>query len=166
MEGLREQLAEHHAASFGWALSCCGRDEAVAEDVLQDAYFKVLDGRARFGGQSSFKTWLFGVIRLTAREHRRFSLRRLFETHDDETPDSKRAPDSEAGARERSIQLAKALEHLADRQREVLHLVFYEDLTIAEAAAIMNVSLGTARQHYERGKHALAAILEKSDERR
>lgn len=162
MDGVREQLAACHDASFGWALACCGRDESLAADVLQDAYFKVLDGRARFGGQSSFKTWLFGVIRMTAREHRRFSLRRMFAgsgNDNDEPVDSRRAPDSELGARERSIQLAKALAGIAERQREVLHLVFYEDLTIAEAAAIMNVSLGTARQHYERGKHALAAIL-------
>lgn len=159
---MREELAALHDASFGWALACCGRDRAVAEDVLQDAYFKVLDGRAKFAGQSTFKTWLFGVIRMTAREHRRFTLRSLFAASandDDEPADSRRAPDSEAGARERSIQLANALARLAERQREVLHLVFYEDLTIAEAAAIMSVSLGTARQHYERGKHALATIL-------
>ena len=46
--------------------------EAVwAEDVLQTSYLKILDGRARFGGRSSFKTFLFGVIRHTAAEDRR-----------------------------------------------------------------------------------------------
>ena len=100
---------------------------------------------------------------MTAREHRRFRLRRLFAQPDEESEpaDSRRAPDSEVGARERTTQMVNALGKLAERQREVLHLVFYEDLTIAEAAVVMNVSLGTARQHYERGKHVLAGILDK-----
>lgn len=161
---MREELAALHDASFGWALACCGRDREVASDVLHDAYFKVLDGRARWRAESTFKTWLFGVIRLTAREHRRWGVLRMLRQRDDAEPedlaDVRRAPDSEAGARERAEQLARALGKLAERQREVLHLVFYEDLTIAEAAVVMGVSLGTARQHYDRGKHALAGILE------
>ena len=62
---LLEQL---HHASYGWALCCCGRDRVMAEDVLQTAYWKVIDGRARYGARSSFKTWLFAVIRKTAAE--------------------------------------------------------------------------------------------------
>jgi len=161
---LRAELASLHEASFGWAMACCGRDRSLAEDVLQDVYFKVLEGRARFGGQSSFKTWLFGVIRMTALESSRSRSRSR--THagwtgseQESVADEKPAPDSVAAARERAERLARALMKLADRQREVLHLVFYEDATIAEAAVIMGVALGTARQHYERGKHALAALL-------
>jgi len=35
------------------------------------SYLKILEGRARHAGGSAFKTWLFGVIRMTAREQRR-----------------------------------------------------------------------------------------------
>jgi RNA polymerase sigma-70 factor (ECF subfamily) len=42
----------------------------------------------------------------------------------------------------------------------VLHLVFYQDLSIAEAADVMDVGLGTARTHYERGKARLRQLLE------
>ena len=160
---MREQLAALHEASFGWALACCGRDRELAAEVLQAAYFKVLDGRAKYAGSSAFKTWLFGVIRLTATEHRRWGVLRFRRSkgapESTDLEDPRRAPDSEAGARERAEQLAAALSKLAERQREVLHLVFYEDLSIAEAAQVMGVSLGTARQHYDRGKHALATLL-------
>ena len=164
-DGLERELAAIHAASFGWALACCGRDANLAEDVLQDVYFKVLDGRARFDRRSTLKTWLFGVIRMTAREHRRWSVLRFLRggaRTGDELPDvadSRRPPDSEASAKQRCEHLVRALERIAERQREVLHLVFYDDLSISEAAEVMSVSIGTARQHYERGKGALRAIL-------
>ena len=48
---------------------------------------------------------------------------------------------------------------LPARQRELLHLVFYHDLSIAEAAGILGVAVGTARTHYERGKARLRQWL-------
>jgi predicted DNA-binding protein (UPF0251 family) len=42
---------------------------------------------------------------------------------------------------------------------EVAHLVFYEDLTIEEAAKVMGVTLGAARRHYARAKKSLRNSL-------
>ena len=75
---LEESLRDLHEASWGWALSCCHRQPQEADEVLQKTYLKVLEGKARFEGRSSFRTWLFGVIRRTAQEHRRWSLVRSF----------------------------------------------------------------------------------------
>ena len=63
---LRAELEKHHRQAYGWALSCCSRDPVAAEETLQKAYLKILDGSARFGGKASLKTWLFALIRNTA----------------------------------------------------------------------------------------------------
>ena len=160
----REQpLERHHADAFAWAVSCCQGDRAEAEDVLQTSYLKVLDGRAVFLGRSSYKTWLFGVIRRTAAEHRRRRLvRRLWSAR---ALDAVQIVDQAPGpamllVRSESTQrLEMALARLPRRQRDLLHLVFYQDLTIREAAEVLGVSIGTARTHYERGKARLREQL-------
>jgi RNA polymerase sigma-70 factor (ECF subfamily) len=159
---LERELALLHGPCFGWAISCCGRRRDDAEDVLQDAYAKVLSGRAVFREQSSFRTWLFGVIRLTALEHRRWRWLRRREVSAAEPTEIRDVPNSVPLVdRETAEHLAHALALLSDRQREVLHLVFYEGLSISEASTVMGVSLGTARLHYERGKANLLEILTK-----
>src|SRR5204862_2446426 len=75
---LKMELERLHSASFGWALSCCRRDHSEAEEVLQTVYLKIFEGKARYRGESSLKTWLFAVIRKTAAtEYRRRLLRSL-----------------------------------------------------------------------------------------
>ena len=66
MNELRFRLERLHAESFGWAMCCCGRNQEAARDALQEVYLKVLEGKARYAGEGSFKTWLFAVIRRTA----------------------------------------------------------------------------------------------------
>ena len=131
--------------------------------MLQTVYLKVLDGRARFDGESSAKTWLFAVIRRTAAERRRRQWLldlvpvRLLQLQPEPAPVPD--PESLAGASEASAQLRTALLTLSARQREMLHLVFYQDLTIDEAAAIIGISVGSARTHYHRGKARLRHLL-------
>jgi RNA polymerase sigma-70 factor (ECF subfamily) len=60
---------------------------------------------------------------------------------------------------ETAKELFAALDRLSSRQREVLHLVFYQDLTIAAAADVLGISVGSARVHYERGKAHLRQLL-------
>jgi len=158
-------LASHHAAAFGWALACCRWDGDQAADVVQGAYLLVLEGRARFEGRSSFRTWLFGVIRkVAAGERRRALLRRmvpLAALGGGDPEDHRPGADLALAHDETVSRLRAALGALPARQREVLHLVFYQDLTIEEAGGVMGVSLGTARTHYERGKAALRRRLDR-----
>lgn len=160
---LEHELERLHADCWGWALACCGRDRELAEEALQTAYLRVFSGRAAFRGRSSVKTWVFGVIRLTSiEETRRRAMRRNGEADNAATidvADPAVAPDAAIEFSERDSALADALATLSPRQREVLQLVFYHDLTIEEAASVMKVSVGSARTHYDRGKKAMAQLL-------
>lgn len=156
---LKAELETLHQASFGWALSCCRHDRAEAEEVLQTVYLKILQGKAVYRGESKLQTWLFAVIRKTAiTERRKHVLRTLISSRRDE-PCSQ--PEIEFERSEMQRRFQQALMRLPVRQRETLHLVFYQDLSLSEAAEVMNISLGSARRHYERGKKRLRETLDR-----
>lgn len=160
-------LEAHHKAAFGWAMACCGRNVHEAEEVLQTAYLKIADGRAVYGNGSSFRTWLFGVIRNTARDMQRKSAMKnaflsLLKTRNQLSPDESDSPEDYALRDQEREHVSRALADLSKRQQEVLHLVFYQDMTIEEAAKVMVVTVGSARKHYARGKEAVRKRIEEA----
>ena len=155
-----EQLSEIHDSAYGWALNCCGRDRDLAAEVLQQAYCRILAGDATLNGNSEFSTWVFGVVRYVAYEE----LRRRKKQGELFRPIAPIA--SETGCNHVDIehhelveQLGAALDRLSPRQREVLHLTFYQGLTIEQAAEVLEITIGSARKHYQRGKDTLRRIL-------
>ena len=161
----RLHLEANHPASFAWALSCCGYNHMEAEDVLQTVYLKVLEGRAVYNGRAAFRTWLFAVIRNTAASQRRWNaFRRLrlvpLDKGARDCVSRSEDPAEAADRNEGAARLRQRLQLLPRRQREVLHLVFYQDLTVADAARVVGVSVGSARTHYERGKTRLRQLME------
>jgi len=160
---LEQQIAALHPASFAWALACTRWNAAEAEEVLQSAYLSILEGRARFDGRSALRTWLFGVVRNMAARARR---RRWLESRE---PWRVLLRGSAVDltdalvAEERGARVRRALGTLPARQREVLDLVFFHEMTVDEAAEVMEVSTGTARTHYHRGKLRLLELLGTED---
>ena len=162
-----QALQALHEQSYSWALSCCRYDRGEAADVLQQSYLHLIEGSARFDGDSTLKTWLFAVIRNVARQRaRRHGLWTRWFTTESSIAAAHDADASSAGAgplqhRERQVRVQAALAGLSGRQRETLELTFYRDLTIEQAAHVMGISVGSARVHYERAKRSLAGRLER-----
>jgi RNA polymerase sigma factor (sigma-70 family) len=158
---LKVELERLHQASFGWALNCCHHNHSEAEEVLQMVYLKILQGKAIYRGESKLQTWLFAVIRKTAITERRKRVLRSLITIGGTNDKSCSQPELELERSEMQQRFREALVQLPGRQRETLHLVFYQDMSLTEAAEVMNISIGSARRHYERGKKRMRETLDR-----
>lgn len=151
---LKAKLEALHTESFAWAIHCCYKDSAIAEEVLQSSYLKVLEGKAQFKEQAQFKTWLFAIIRYTAIDYaKKIHKQKVIPLTTQEIPIVSNAEQLP------SYVFQQGLKELSPNQGRVLHLVFYQNLTIQEAAEVMDIQLGTARTHYKRGKQQLKKWL-------
>lgn len=150
-----------HEEAFHWAMKCTQSNLEDAKDVMQMVYLKVLDGRAKYRDQGTLKAWLFRLIRNTAIDLFRKQSRTLVMDR----------PEQESGfddieskffQQEKHKRLRAVLKSLSERQQQILHLVFFDEFTVEEAATVMNISVGTARTHYDRGKKSLKAKWQKT----
>jgi len=163
-EVTRSALEALHGQVFGWALSRCYYDQAAAEDLMQQAYVELLSGKARFDNKSSLKTFVFSVVQNLARSrYRRLASRlRLVKTYEatifEPSVDiSEPGQDSDRGKRDSAIW--QLVQQLPPRQRDIVELVFCRELTVEAASAVMGVTSGTGRVHYDRAKKALRAKI-------
>lgn len=119
---------------------------------MQQAYVELLSGRARFDNKSSLKTFVFAVVQNLARSRfRRLSSRiRLAKRIQAEPVDR-----VEHDTTDERGDVWQAVHRLPARQRDIIELVFCRDMTVEEASAVMGVSVGTGRVHYDRAKKAL-----------
>jgi RNA polymerase sigma-70 factor, ECF subfamily len=155
------------------------RDDHAALDIVQDAMLKLAEKYAD-KPVTEYPMLFQRILQNTMRDYwRRQKVRNLWTTllssfgagqdgEDDHDPlDS---IDVEDEGTNPSIQLErsqtmriieKALEKLPARQREAFVLRYWEDMDVAETAAMMGCSQGSVKTHCSRAVHSLAAILEK-----
>ncbi len=149
----RTALEALHSQLYGWALSRCDFDHATAEDLMQQTYVELLSGNARFDNRSSLKTFVFSVIQNLAKSrYRRLATRlRLVRSYPQDIAGDQ-VVENEPAIDDSVWRTVKAL---PARQRDIIELIFCRDLTIEEASAVMGITVGTGRQHYDRAKKAL-----------
>lgn len=131
-----------------------------AEELMMDAFATAISGTARFSGKSSFKTWLFAIGRNQALNHLR---KHRFRTQPLEE-ETLRAPDQTDFAllqQEEYRELYRAMEKLNPDYRQVLYLLYFEELTHEEAAVIMKKSRKQIYNLSFRGRQALKETLER-----
>jgi len=147
------------------------RDQAQAEDIVQEALIKAYRGLGRFEARSSFYTWLYRIVVNLALDRRRREKRAPSLEWDDTVAkelDPRAVPpssqDPELATRRREVRglVVDGIQELPDGQREVLLLREVEGLSYEEIASTMGISKGTvmSRLHYARKK--MVAFLKRA----
>ncbi len=144
-------LKLYHKEAYLWARQCCSFDEELAKDILQQVYLKILEGKAKLKEEEKAKTWIFSIIRYTAIDQLRKEGKLVSMEDSEEIADIEEEVDS--------TDYEAIIRLLPRMQQEVILMVFYHQMTIGQSAEILQISLGTARTHYERGKKKLKELI-------
>ena len=162
---LFEVLMRRHNERLYRAARAILRDDAEAEDVLQQAYVNAYAHLRQFDGRSAFATWLtrIAVNEAIARARRRGRYQPLGD--DERAPFDTRFsmqtnnPEKEAFAREMRAILEDAVDALPDGYREVFMLRQVEGLSTAETAVCLGVSDDVVKTRLSRARAALRERL-------
>ncbi len=146
-------LFERHSDRiYRFALSLT-RCPHLAEEVLQETMMAVWKGAKRFKGRSKVTTWLLGIAKNQA-----YNLLRK-EERDKRLPEVADRVADPSTETQMSVRVERALDTLPEAQREVLHLVFYENLTVRETAELLGVPEGTVKSRMHHARRSLAKEL-------
>jgi RNA polymerase sigma-70 factor (ECF subfamily) len=137
-----------------YATRVLGRPE-VARDVVQETWIGVIRGLRRLDDPAQFPAWIYSIthkkcvdgIRLNQRQ------RRLKERVEQETAIS--AVEDSIG---KTRDVATAISHLSDAQRDVVHLFYGEGLPVNEIASILGIPPGTVKSRLHHARQTLKKL--------
>jgi len=147
-------LAGRHASR---ALALARRmlgNEALAEEIVQDALLRVWIHAPRWRPQAAFRTWLYRiVVNLCLNAKRRAADLPLVDAGEVADPGA----DAQAGmeAQERDRRVAAAVDALPPRQRAAIVLTYQEGLGNAEVAAVLDTSVSSVETLLVRARRSL-----------
>jgi RNA polymerase sigma-70 factor, ECF subfamily len=162
---LAELYDRYGRIAYGLALRVI-RDEALAEDAVQEAFLSIWRGASRFVPErAKAGTWILTLVHRRAVDLVRREERRRADP----------LPEGELGGREQSAEDAAwlrlerervqaALARLPDQQREAIELAYYGGFTQSELAARLGEPLGTVKSRMFTGLLRLRELLDAPDE--
>jgi RNA polymerase sigma-70 factor, ECF subfamily len=139
-------------------------NQADAEEIVQEALLRVWLNAARWRPTAAFRTWFYRVVLNLCLNRKR---RAPFAALDDVAEPSDPAPDAlvEIERRQTDRLVAVAIAGLPERQRAAIVLTYQEDLSNAEAAAVLGTSVSGIETLLVRARRALRKALVLASER-
>lgn len=142
------------------------RNDADAEEVLQEAYLSAYRGIAGFRGDATLATWLFSLVRNACLGHLRKSARRqnliTMEPSDDMgnvQADASDAPETALARAEMRALLERKVDELPEDFRIVFVLRSVEELSVEETASGLGIEPETVRSRHFRARSLLRDSL-------
>ncbi|MBI5259176.1 MAG: sigma-70 family RNA polymerase sigma factor [Burkholderiales bacterium] len=151
-------VAEHQERLYRFVLRRIG-DATEAEDIAQQAFVEAALGYAEWRGESQLSTWLYGIAMNLVRNHLSRAPQRQYRFEDEdalaELPGHGPNPEQQLTLDQQMQLLQRELADLGDDMREVLMLVSLDELSYEDAAARLDVPVGTVRSRVSRARSQL-----------
>ena len=159
------ELVKRHADRFLSVATRLMGNKVNAEDMVQEAFIKLLTGADKFNAEAGrFTTWFYRVVsNRCLDELRRKRPVALPEGYDKE--DEKAQTDASLLERDKQVVVRHALDMLSERQKLAITLCYFEELSNKEAAEVMDINIKALESLLARGRQALKSQLatQKSD---
>ena len=152
-------VERHQQAVRGFLRRACG-DAALADDLAQETFLAAWSRIKRFDGRSTFRSWLCGIASHRHLGDRRSALRSP--KRDGDWAEAQ-VQSLRAGAADDRLALQDAMAGLPAEQRAAVALCLAADFSHGEAAAALNLPLGTVKSHVARGRAKLLERLGATD---
>lgn len=161
---------ELYAAQFPFVWRCLaalGVPQPGLDDAAQDVFVVVHRRLSTFEGNSTLRTWLFGIVRNVASNHRRSAARKQnLAARSEHLAATDSAPDYWVQDLEAADFVRKFLAGLDERKREVFVLAVLEEMSVPEVAEALAIPLNTAYTRLRRAREAFrSALTERKDSR-
>lgn len=156
-------VERYHLPVRRFLLKLTGRDD-LADDLAQDTLVRMLRHAGRYDPRYPMRTWLLTIARRLSINRGRADGRavRVGDWNGcasaEPTPHDKAAEMEEQAVLRR--RLDSAIARLTDAQREAILLFHQQGFSVQEAAAMMNLPVGTVKSHLHRARAALRQMLE------
>ena len=154
----------HRATLYRVAYAWC-HDNALADDLVQEALYKAWARRGQLRDESALKAWLVSIMNHCWLDHLR--RRREFEDVEhwqDELESVGDTPETCCGREQVVACVRAAVERLPLGQRQVLTLVDLEEFGYAEVAGILEIPVGTVMSRLARARANLKKALDAAEE--
>lgn len=142
------------------------RSAEDAEDILQSTYLGAWENRMSYRGTAQPKTWLTAIALNVVRNHvgrasdYRFVIER-FDDHENELVDT-RAPDRCMSVKQTFLRFLEFAQSLSVEQQRMLELLFIDNVSYVEVAAILGIPVGTVRSRLSRLRSKLDRHFERT----
>lgn len=152
-------LRSHFKPIFRFFSSKVG---TLAEDMTQKTFLAVVQSRDRVREGASFRAYLFGIARHQLYMHFRTQGRRgaTDELHESSVFELGGSPSSIVVAREEQDLLLRALQRIPVDFQITLELYYWEEMTMGDVAAVLDVAEGTIKSRLSRARSALRSAIE------
>lgn len=156
---LADLFKRHHLRLYNFYLRMTN-ERHVSEDLVQEAFFRILKYRHTFRGDGEFTTWMYHLARNVHRDHYKKWTQQPSVTQEQEEPaaDEPQAQEQLEQTQEREL-LQQALSRLPVDRREVLILSRYQELRYDAIAEILGCSVEAVKVRAHRAMNELRTIF-------